>query len=252
MSSEVSREKPTDYAEMARILVDERARGGYVVWVVGPAVLHARGRDTVSWFIENGFVQAFLGGNAVAVHDIESAVMGTTLGMDDRGAPVQRRARLPHARHQPRPCRGVHRRGGGTGGGPHGHHEVAGPDRACPSCSPGPSATTGRSPRPSPTCRRRRRRCAPTPARHGGAHDRHGAALHRHRQHAPRLRPRRGERRGSPAGHHLRGLVGVRGGEAEGPRDAPGVRGDHQRAGLPARAPLLRGARGWPPRAARG
>lgn len=89
MSSEVSREKPTDYAEMARSLVEERERGGKVIWVVGPAVLHSRGRETVQWFIENGFVNVFFGGNAVAVHDIESAVMGTTLGMDNRGAPVE-------------------------------------------------------------------------------------------------------------------------------------------------------------------
>ena len=88
MSSDVSREKPTDYTEMARILVDERERGGYVVWVLGPAVLHARGRDEMIWFIEHGFVHAMLGGNAVAVHDIEADVMGTTLGMNHRGAPV--------------------------------------------------------------------------------------------------------------------------------------------------------------------
>lgn len=89
MSSEVSREKPTDYARMARLLVEERARGGHVVWVVGPAVLHSRGRDTLAWFIENGFVGALLGGNAVAVHDIEAAIMGTTLGMDSRGVPIE-------------------------------------------------------------------------------------------------------------------------------------------------------------------
>lgn len=89
MSSEVSREKPTDYAEMARMLVSERERGGYVVWVVGPAVLHSRGRDTMSWFVENGFVNVLFGGNAVAVHDIEAATMGTTLGMNNRGAPVE-------------------------------------------------------------------------------------------------------------------------------------------------------------------
>lgn len=89
MSSEVSREKPTDYAEMARVLVDERERGGHVVWVVGPAVLHSRGRDTLAWFIENGYVGVLFGGNAVAVHDIESATMGTTLGMDARGNPVE-------------------------------------------------------------------------------------------------------------------------------------------------------------------
>jgi lysine-ketoglutarate reductase/saccharopine dehydrogenase-like protein (TIGR00300 family) len=89
MSSEVSREKPTDYAEMARVLVDERARGGYVIWVVGPAVLHSRGRDTISWFVENGYVNVLFGGNAVAVHDIEAATMGTTLGMNNRGSPIE-------------------------------------------------------------------------------------------------------------------------------------------------------------------
>jgi lysine-ketoglutarate reductase/saccharopine dehydrogenase-like protein (TIGR00300 family) len=89
MSSEVSREKPTDYGEMARVLVDERERGGHVIWVVGPAVLHSRGRDTLAWFVENGFVGVLFGGNAVAVHDIESATMGTTLGMDGRGVPVE-------------------------------------------------------------------------------------------------------------------------------------------------------------------
>jgi lysine-ketoglutarate reductase/saccharopine dehydrogenase-like protein (TIGR00300 family) len=89
MSSDVSREKPTDYADMARILVDQRENGGYVVWVMGPAVLHARGRDTVAWFVENGYVQVLFGGNAVAVHDIEAAVMGTTLGMDNHGTPLE-------------------------------------------------------------------------------------------------------------------------------------------------------------------
>jgi lysine-ketoglutarate reductase/saccharopine dehydrogenase-like protein (TIGR00300 family) len=89
MSSEVSREKPTDYAEMARVLVEERERGGHVIWVVGPAVLHSRGRDTLAWFVEQGFVGVLFGGNAVAVHDIESATMGTTLGMDGRGNPVE-------------------------------------------------------------------------------------------------------------------------------------------------------------------
>lgn len=88
MRSEVSREKPVDYATMAEMLHEERARGGHVVWVVGPAVLHSRGRDVVSWFIEQGFVGALLGGNAVAVHDIEHALLGTTLGMDRTGRPV--------------------------------------------------------------------------------------------------------------------------------------------------------------------
>jgi lysine-ketoglutarate reductase/saccharopine dehydrogenase-like protein (TIGR00300 family) len=88
MSSEVSREKPVDYGLMAELLHRERDRGGHVVWVVGPAVLHSRGRDVLTWFIQNGFVGALLGGNAVAVHDIEQALMGTTLGMNRSGRPM--------------------------------------------------------------------------------------------------------------------------------------------------------------------
>ncbi|HSJ24638.1 MAG TPA: hypothetical protein VK929_08225 [Longimicrobiales bacterium] len=88
MSSDVSREKPVDYAQMAELLLQERRAGGHVVWVVGPAVLHSRGRDVLTWFIRNGFVNALLGGNAVAVHDIEQALMGTTLGMDRSGRPM--------------------------------------------------------------------------------------------------------------------------------------------------------------------
>jgi lysine-ketoglutarate reductase/saccharopine dehydrogenase-like protein (TIGR00300 family) len=90
MSSQVSREKPIDYRHIARMLVDERAREGRVVWVTGPALVHSRARDNLVWFIRNGFVQALLAGNAVAAHDIESAVVGTTLGMDAAGEPTER------------------------------------------------------------------------------------------------------------------------------------------------------------------
>jgi lysine-ketoglutarate reductase/saccharopine dehydrogenase-like protein (TIGR00300 family) len=89
MSSAVSREKPVDYVQIAELLHQERAQGGHTVWVLGPAVLHSRGRETMSWFVENGYVGALLGGNAIAVHDIEQAVLGTTLGMDRWGRPVQ-------------------------------------------------------------------------------------------------------------------------------------------------------------------
>src|SRR6266550_2487385 len=85
MSSVVSREKPIDYSLMARILIDERNRGGYPIWVAGPALVHARARADMVWFIENGFVGALLAGNAVAVHDIEASIFGTTLGMTRTG-----------------------------------------------------------------------------------------------------------------------------------------------------------------------
>jgi lysine-ketoglutarate reductase/saccharopine dehydrogenase-like protein (TIGR00300 family) len=89
MSSQVSREKPIDYGQLARMLVAERRREGYVVWVTGPALVHSRARDNLVWFIRNGFVQALLAGNAVAVHDIEAAIVGTTLGMTSEGAPTE-------------------------------------------------------------------------------------------------------------------------------------------------------------------
>lgn len=85
MTSDVSREKPIDYAMMARILIEERDRGGYPIWVTGPALVHSRARTDMVWFIENGFVGALLAGNAVAVHDIEAAIFGTTLGMTGTG-----------------------------------------------------------------------------------------------------------------------------------------------------------------------
>jgi lysine-ketoglutarate reductase/saccharopine dehydrogenase-like protein (TIGR00300 family) len=89
MASEVSREKPIDYSLMARILIDERDRGGYTVWVTGPALVHSRARDDMVWFIRNGFVSALLAGNAVAVHDIEASIFGTTLGMTGQGESTQ-------------------------------------------------------------------------------------------------------------------------------------------------------------------
>lgn len=88
MSSSVSREKPIDYGQIARMLIEEKRRGGYVLWVTGPALVHSRARDNLVWFIRNGYVQALLAGNAVAVHDIEAATVGTTLGMTADGEPT--------------------------------------------------------------------------------------------------------------------------------------------------------------------
>lgn len=85
MAAPVSRERPVDYRHLARLLTEERKRGGYIVWVAGPALVHARAREDLIWFIEHGFVSAFLGGNAIAVHDLEAAIFGTTLGMTAEG-----------------------------------------------------------------------------------------------------------------------------------------------------------------------
>jgi lysine-ketoglutarate reductase/saccharopine dehydrogenase-like protein (TIGR00300 family) len=85
MSTEVSRERPVNYEDLAAQLVAQREAGGYLVWVAGPALVHSRARADFEWFIQQGFVQAMLAGNAVAVHDLEAAIFGTTLGMNNEG-----------------------------------------------------------------------------------------------------------------------------------------------------------------------
>ena len=88
MSTEVSRERPVNYEELAARLVEEKRRGGFLIWVAGPALVHSRARGDFEWFIRQGYVQAMLAGNAVAVHDIEAAIFGTTLGMSNAGRPT--------------------------------------------------------------------------------------------------------------------------------------------------------------------
>ena len=67
-----------------------RDRGGKVIITAGPVVIHTGGAKHLSRLIRNGYVQALLGGNAIAVHDIEQALMGTSLGVDmQRGIPVR-------------------------------------------------------------------------------------------------------------------------------------------------------------------
>ncbi|MEO5824906.1 MAG: hypothetical protein ABIR59_03390 [Gemmatimonadales bacterium] len=87
MGTEVSRERPVNYEDLAARVVEER-NGGYLLWVAGPALVHSRARADFEWFIRNGFVHAVLAGNAVAVHDMEAAIFGTTLGMDNLGRPT--------------------------------------------------------------------------------------------------------------------------------------------------------------------
>ena len=89
MSTEVSRERPVNYEELAARVAEEKRKKGYLVWVVGPALVHSRARADFEWFIRNGYVQAVLAGNAVAVHDIEAAIFGTTLGMSNTGQPTE-------------------------------------------------------------------------------------------------------------------------------------------------------------------
>jgi lysine-ketoglutarate reductase/saccharopine dehydrogenase-like protein (TIGR00300 family) len=81
MSSEVSREKPVNYEAIFREFVKNRGPNGTILWVIGPALVHARGRIAMEWLIHNGYCHGLITGNAVGVHDVEAALYGTTLGM---------------------------------------------------------------------------------------------------------------------------------------------------------------------------
>jgi lysine-ketoglutarate reductase/saccharopine dehydrogenase-like protein (TIGR00300 family) len=67
-----------------------RNQGGKVVVVAGPVVIHTGGGEHLAELIREGYVHALLGGNAIAVHDIEQSMMGTSLGVDmKRGVSVR-------------------------------------------------------------------------------------------------------------------------------------------------------------------
>jgi lysine-ketoglutarate reductase/saccharopine dehydrogenase-like protein (TIGR00300 family) len=91
MSASVSSERRVELA-VARIAEEmraTRARGGSIVVVAGPVVIHTGGGRHLASLIRNGYVQALLGGNGLAVHDIEYALFGTSLGIDlERGVAI--------------------------------------------------------------------------------------------------------------------------------------------------------------------
>jgi lysine-ketoglutarate reductase/saccharopine dehydrogenase-like protein (TIGR00300 family) len=67
-----------------------RDQGGKVSVVAGPVVIHTGGGEHLAALIHQGYVQALLGGNAIAVHDIEQSLLGTSLGVDmKRGVSVR-------------------------------------------------------------------------------------------------------------------------------------------------------------------
>ncbi len=84
MSNEVSSERRVErmVEAIAREMREIRERGGRIVVVAGPVVVHTGGGEHLGRLIRAGYVQAILSGNALAVHDAERALYGTSLGVD--------------------------------------------------------------------------------------------------------------------------------------------------------------------------
>jgi lysine-ketoglutarate reductase/saccharopine dehydrogenase-like protein (TIGR00300 family) len=84
MSSTVSSEKPQ--ALLVRQIADRmrevKGDGGRILWVAGPAVVHTGAATPMVSLVEHGWVDVLFSGNALATHDIESSLFGTSLGID--------------------------------------------------------------------------------------------------------------------------------------------------------------------------
>ncbi len=86
MGGSSSSERPTQHIakKVAEDIYKTRKSGGKVVLVGGPAIVHTGAVESVATLIRLGYINALLAGNALAVHDIEYATLGTSLGMNVR------------------------------------------------------------------------------------------------------------------------------------------------------------------------
>ncbi len=84
MNSVVSSEKPQalQVRQIADQMRDCKAAGKRILWVGGPAIVHTGGAPALSRLVAAGYVDVLFAGNALAVHDIESNMYGTSLGID--------------------------------------------------------------------------------------------------------------------------------------------------------------------------
>ncbi len=84
MSNDVSSERRVEgvVGRIAEMMQHVKTSGGRIAVVAGPVVVHTGGVEHFSELIRLGYVDVLLAGNALAVHDIEYALSGTSLGID--------------------------------------------------------------------------------------------------------------------------------------------------------------------------
>jgi len=98
MGSSSSSERPTQHIakQVADDIYNTKKNGGKIVIVGGPAIVHTGADDAVSELIKEGYIDGLLAGNALAVHDIEYAILGTSLGMNVHNATLAYRGHRNH------------------------------------------------------------------------------------------------------------------------------------------------------------
>jgi lysine-ketoglutarate reductase/saccharopine dehydrogenase-like protein (TIGR00300 family) len=100
MSSGVSTEKPKGalVREIARDLVANKRGGGKTLIVGGPAIVHTGSGPALCQLIRGGYVDKLFAGNALATHDIEQALFGTSLGVHLADASIAETGHEHHLR----------------------------------------------------------------------------------------------------------------------------------------------------------
>ena len=93
MSSAVSSEKPQALLvrQVAEQMREVKAAGKKILWVGGPAIVHTGAAPAMVALVEAGYVDVLFAGNALATHDIEASLFGTSLGVD-----LQKGSGVPH------------------------------------------------------------------------------------------------------------------------------------------------------------
>ena len=84
MNSDVSSEKPLMNLinGIAQEMKEIKAKGGKIGIVGGPAIVHTGSGKYLASLIRDGYIDVIMAGNALATHDIESNLFGTSLGIE--------------------------------------------------------------------------------------------------------------------------------------------------------------------------
>ncbi|MEO8661716.1 MAG: TIGR00300 family protein [Bryobacteraceae bacterium] len=100
MSNGISSERQveTSVRQTAALVEHTKANGLKVVVVAGPVVVHTGGATSLAALIRLGYVDALLAGNALGVHDIECALLGTSLGIRQQDGRQEEHGHRNHMR----------------------------------------------------------------------------------------------------------------------------------------------------------
>ncbi len=84
MHGTVSSERPSEtlIRQIAHEMAELKHAGGRIGLVGGPAIIHTGAAPALAWLVREGYIDVVFAGNALATHDIENSLYGTSLGMD--------------------------------------------------------------------------------------------------------------------------------------------------------------------------